>query len=343
MATPPSAPAPGSPARTSRSRRRAWLATLACLATAPLIAALAAARNASDTLFYSTAAPPVDYPGPVPGPVVTEPATPRAAVPTLALTAAPARRPSPTAEIPAPNSARPAPAPPAADPIAEAKARIAACARTYAALKDYTCVFFKRERIDGKLTSFHTMHMKARTQPHSIYFKFVTPTAGREAIYVAGAFGGKAVVHDVGLGKLLAGTLRLDPRGSMAMEECRHPITEAGLGHMIETILTAWNKELTPDESRVEIHPDAKVGDRDCLMIESVHPQHRPDFLFHMVKVYIDKELNVPIRFEAYDWPKGGRAPDLVEEYTYSKLKLDVGLTARDFDPNNKSYSFGRF
>jgi hypothetical protein len=307
-----------------------------------------AGASSPDVLFYSTAAPPQDYLGPEPpAPVVvaeppTVPAEPRQPISEPPAEHAPTRLASAEVEVPAPRPARPA-APPASDPIAEAKAAIASCKATFDTLKDYTCTFYKRERIDGEMTSYHQMAMKARTKPASVYFKFLKPNAGREAIWVSGGFGGKVVVHDVGIGKLIAGTLRVDPRGDMAMEENRHPITEAGIGHMIDTIATAWAKELHQNESRVILHPNAKVGDRRCLMIESIHPRKQPGFLYHMVKVYIDTEHNLPIRFEAYDWPRAGRAADLVEEYTYSDLKLNVGLTGRDFDPANKGYSFGRF
>ncbi len=330
-------------ARPASKRRSPLLeATLACAAIVPVLAAISAGRDAALTQFYSTAAPPSDYPGPDPG---TSPQGTVVAPKSRPAVEAPATRLASTArELPPPAAARPRVAPRVApDPIAEAKAAIASCARTYAGVQDYTCVFFKRERFDGKLTPFHTMALKARTHPHSLYFKFVRPTAGREAIYVAGAHGGKVVVHDVGIGKLLAGTLKLDPRGSMAMEDNRHPITEAGMGHLIETVVDAWDKELSPAESHVVVHPHAKVGLRPCVMIESSHPTKRSRFLYSMVKVYIDKEHNLPIRFEAYDWPKNGKPPELVEEYTYSDLKLNVGLSARDFDPNNPSYSFGRF
>ena len=92
------------------------------------------------------------------------------------------------------------------------------------------------------------------------------------------------------------------------------------------------------------IDPDALVGDRPCTMVESTHPTRSPEFLFHSVKVFIDRELGLPIRFEAYDWPaKAGVAPELVEEYTYRDLRLNVGLSDADFDPANPAYSFGRF
>ena len=102
--------------------------------------------------------------------------------------------------------------------------------------------------------------------------------------------------------------------------------------------------ELNPANTQIVFHPQAKVGDRPCTMIEATHPRRGPQFLFHKVKLYIDKELNLPIRFEAYDWPaRPGHEPLLMEEYTYMNLRLNVGLKERDFDPNNAQYSYGRF
>jgi hypothetical protein len=234
--------------------------------------------------------------------------------------------------------------PPASDPITQAKQAIYDCQVRYAQIHDYTCTFMKRERIEGRLTSQHVMAMKLRTRPGSVYFKFQTPNRGREAIYVQGKYNGKVIAHDVGIGKLLAGTMHLDPRGSMAMEDTRHPITEAGIGSLIDTVAKHWAVELTPEESVIKFHPNLRVGNHPCTMIESDHPRHLPSFLYHKVKLYIDHEHGLPIRFEAYDWPKHpGAAPELVEEYTYIDLKTNVGLGDHDFDPNNKQYSYGRF
>ena len=230
-----------------------------------------------------------------------------------------------------------------ADPIAHAKKAIADCRERYTQVHDYTCTFVKRERIDDRLTPQHIMVMKARTSPRSLYFRFQQPNQGREAIYVHGSNNGRIVAHDVGITKFLAGTMHLDPRGSMAMEDNRHPVTEAGIGTLIDTVAKHWAVELTPGESQLTFHDDVRVGNRHCTMIESVHPQRASHFLFHKVKLYIDQEHGLPIRFEAYDWPGHAGAPaELVEEYSYLDLKINVGLHDHDFDPANKQYSFGR-
>ncbi len=235
--------------------------------------------------------------------------------------------------------------PPAADPepILRARRMIADCRSRYRPVQDYSCTFFKRERIDGKLSELTSMTMKARVHPNSLYFKFLSPHEGREAIWVDGRNGGKVVAHEAGITKLVAGTMHLDPRGEMAMEENRHPITEAGLGSLIETIARRWEKTLIPGSTRVVFHPGAKVGNRACTMVETIHePAERCDF--SRVCLYIDAELGLPIRFEAYGWPRqAGGAGDLMEEYTYINLKLNSGFKDRDFDPKNAQYSYGRF
>jgi Protein of unknown function (DUF1571) len=229
-------------------------------------------------------------------------------------------------------------------PIERAIHAIAESQSRYDLVEDYTCTLYKRERISGRMTPLHIMSLKARTKPQSIYLKFQQPAQGREAIYIAGRHGSKVLAHDVGLNKILAGTLALEPTSSRAMEDCRHPITEAGIGPLLHTLAKRWAVELDPDETKVSFRDDLLIGPRRVTMIESAHPTRRPDFLHYMVRVYIDQELGLPIRFEAFDWPRHpGAEPELTEEYSYIHLKLNVGLGDIDFDVTNSTYSFGRF
>lgn len=229
-------------------------------------------------------------------------------------------------------------------PIARALRAIEACQDRYDEVRDYVCTFSKRERINGQLTSPHVMFMKARTRPRSVYLKFRQPAAGREAIYIEGRNDGKVLAHDVGLGRLIAGTLHLDPTGPRAMADCRHPITEAGIGPLLNTLEARWTAELNAAESRVDFQDTQLVGSRPCTRIDVTHTRRDPDFLFYQVHLYIDRELGLPIRFEAFDWPADPQvAPSLVEEYSYSDLKLNVGLGDMDFDVSNLDYAFGRF
>jgi hypothetical protein len=91
----------------------------------------------------------------------------------------------------------------------------------------------------------------------------------------------------------------------------------------------------------VKYYVGAKVNDRVCTVIEVSHPVRRRDDGFYFARLFVDDELQLPIRYAAYDWPAQEEGqPRLVEEYTYLDLKLNVGLTDRDFDHRNESYGF---
>lgn len=229
-------------------------------------------------------------------------------------------------------------------PMARAILTITDCQARFDKVQDYTCKFYKRERVNGVLSTHHVMDMKVRNEPHSVYLKFHQPNRGREAIYVAGRNDGLVLAHDVGFTKLLAGTMRLDPRGARAMEGNRHPITDAGIGKLIHTIKTRWTQELESSDVIVLFNPRLKLGSANCLLVEAIHPRQSGDFYFHKVRLFINTDLGFPVRFEGYDWPKSpSHAPELVEEYIYDDIKINVGLSDKDFDVANELYSFGRF
>jgi hypothetical protein len=94
-------------------------------------------------------------------------------------------------------------------------------------------------------------------------------------------------------------------------------------------------------EAEAKYFPTAKIDDRPCEALVFLHPYPRKHFRFHRAEVFIDKELELPIRYASYEWPaEPGGAPVLLEEYTYTRLKLNVGLKDADFDPSNPEYAF---
>ncbi len=68
------------------------------------------------------------------------------------------------------------------------------------------------------------------------------------------------------------------------------------------------------------------------------HPKQHPQVEFHIAQIFIDDELQLPVRYAAYIWPKApGAEPEVLEEYTYQDLKINVGLTDDDFNINNQA------
>jgi len=94
-------------------------------------------------------------------------------------------------------------------------------------------------------------------------------------------------------------------------------------------------------ECNVQFCKNGTLGDRPCVCIQVVHPIPRREFRFHLARIYVDRELNLPIRYESYGWPeKANEAPPLLEQYTYTNLKFNAGLTDADFDTRNPNYQF---
>ncbi|MGQ0637691.1 MAG: DUF1571 domain-containing protein [Planctomycetaceae bacterium] len=209
-------------------------------------------------------------------------------------------------------------------------------------VKDYTATFSKKELVGNRMIQ-QTMEMKFRREPFSVYFHFRSGNeAGREVIYVAGANRGNLVVHEVGI-KALAGTVSLRPNDPKAMEENRYPITRVGIINMLETAFSIWESEKKVDPSGVDVKffPDARLGQTACKAVQITHPNQQRDLKFHQSIVYFDKQTKLPVRAERYDWPRRtGEKPRLIEEYTYSNLRTNVGLTDADFDPRNRNYGF---
>ncbi len=210
-------------------------------------------------------------------------------------------------------------------------------------VKDYTCIIIKQERIGGQLLGPDFIETKIRRQPLSVYMKFIKPAAvqGREVIYIAGANEGKFVVRDGSGLKRALGALWLEPTSALAMIDNRYPISNVGLEFLTKRLIEIAQHDRKYGEAEVHFFKNAKVNDRVCTLVEVVHPTPRRNFLFHKARVYIDDELQVPIRYEAYLWPKKpGDDPPLDESYTYLNLKLNVGLIDADFDYKNERYGF---
>jgi hypothetical protein len=187
------------------------------------------------------------------------------------------------------------------------------------------------------------MYVKVRHQPFSVYLNFLKPAdeQGREVIFVEGRNNGKMTAHEGSGLKARFGAVDLNPTSAMAMKGNKYPITQLGVKNLVRRLIEVGNQDMKYAECDVTYRKNAKVNDRVCTIIEVTHPVPRRNFIFHKALIYVDDELNLPIRYEAYTWPKtpGGRA-ELDEEYTYLNLKVNVGLTDADFEPANPNYHF---
>ncbi len=200
----------------------------------------------------------------------------------------------------------------------------------YASIQDYTAHFVKRERIKDKLRDAEDIRLKFR-EPGKIYMRWVGPyVPGREILFVKGRDQDRALIHEPKFPSSLI-TILTPPDSPLVLRESRYPITDVGLGRLIELLAT-------------HIHCAFTRGDLATREISAVGPERRLElmtpktatgYIAHRVVVAIDLATRLPVAVELF-----GPIDELLASYTYKDLVVNPGLTDRDFDPTNPQYSF---
>jgi hypothetical protein len=213
-------------------------------------------------------------------------------------------------------------------------------------VRDYTCTIVKRERINRILQDHRFIRAKVRaagTQngkklPLAVHMTFHAPVEmdGREVIYIEGQNDGEMVVKRGGK-RFQNVTTTVDPNSDLARGETLMHITHMGFDGMVAEIVAQLHKDIAadPDSSNttVRFSRHAKINDRDCTSVVITHPKKVDGLLFHRAEFFIDNEYHLPVRVAAFDWPTSeGARPELLGEFTYTNVKINVGLTDADFD-----------
>lgn len=206
--------------------------------------------------------------------------------------------------------------------------------RNYTAVKDYSCTLVSQERVKGALQDKSTIELKMKTEPFSVYMRWLDPKKqqGQEVAFVAGKNNNKMRVKSNLLGLGLGGFMSIDPNDPRVLQHSRHTILEAGMGNMIEQNIKQWEIARKSAKTKVSI-ADFKYNNRDCIRVEvTALDRDASGYCFRSV-IYLDKDSKLPIRLENYDWPRPGGAPagELLEMFSYFNLQFNTGLKDADF------------
>ncbi len=223
-------------------------------------------------------------------------------------------------------------------------------------VQDYTCTFIRRERSRGILKDYEYAFAKVRHRqmrngevvaPFSVYLRFLKPAGvkDRELIYVEGRHDDEMIARKGGGGSLNNVTMWLDPRGERVLRDSKYPPTEFGIERLTQKLIeggrAALEIDLQRNECQVRNVAGAKINGRPVEVVEIKFPVRRDNLDFCLGRIFIDAATKLPIRFAHYTWPQTeGGQPRLMAEYNYLDLKLNVGLTDRDFDWKNPDYGF---
>jgi len=195
----------------------------------------------------------------------------------------------------------------------------------YASVRSYTALYEKKEQAISN------------GEPQRIRLSFRKPLDVRMewlddrdevdqiAVYRQGFNDGKLLARRRGMLGSMLGTLRLDPHDRRALEDSRHPITEVGIGAVIERAAKARAEGRATIRGPVDDTLDGRPADRFEFDATS------DSALFGVpgarrALVWVDRDLRLPVKVELFD-EKGS----VLERHRFRDLRLDADLSDQVF------------
>ncbi len=201
-------------------------------------------------------------------------------------------------------------------------------------VRDYTCTFTRQELVNGKISAEQVAEMKVRTHPAGVYVRFARPesVAGMEVAYSATRKADRMRYRPAGVaGAKGFQTLELNDAKFLAAN--RHPVTQWTMTALVDRVAAAVAREKTLNNPIEVYRGDYQFAGRNVVRYEVLLRRPHAFRTAYQMLLYIDKETKLPLRYEAYDQPKtGSQSGDLIEAYSFSDVKLNVGLGENAFD-----------
>ena len=201
------------------------------------------------------------------------------------------------------------------------------CNASYATVNDYTCLLHRKDRVNGVLKKHTTVLFKFK-KPSRYYMKWEKDKI--EAIYAEGKYNNKMVIH----GGLLFKFISIAVKPEAALKYNRHTIIDADIGHILNIFETNYRMASADKDATIAFEKEEMLDGRNTWQFKAVFPAGK-SYYGHTIYINIDQILHLPIKIAVFGWNM-----ELLEQYYYENLKIDVGLTEDDFDATNKKYLF---
>jgi len=195
----------------------------------------------------------------------------------------------------------------------------------YEPVRDYTAEYDKHERAidDGDLQRIKLSFRK----PLDVRLEWLDEhgKVDQIAVYRQGQNDGKLLARKSGMLGGMLGLMKLDIHSGRAMGDSRHPITEVGIGHIIDEVSRAMKSGHVTSKPPVE---DTLDGAR-AIRLDLEGPADARMFTVdgaRRVSIWVDAALKLPVKAEVVD--AAGR---MLERHRFVDVKLNVGLTDQTF------------
>ncbi len=203
---------------------------------------------------------------------------------------------------------------------------------------DYTCLFTKLERINGKFQPKQLVDVAFRQEPFSVAMTWRTEDEegeslkmpkGDRALYVEGKWKDKMLVRPTSplLQALTGGFVQRKPRDPEVMKSTLRPISSFGFERSLENLLSVYRAADEAGDLTTKFAGYTTIGDREAIVIERYLPAEK-DYPAARTVTAIDVQYLVPVLVEGYDWEG-----DKFCTYTFADVQFNLNLTEERFSP----------
>jgi holo-[acyl-carrier protein] synthase len=191
----------------------------------------------------------------------------------------------------------------------------------YAQVTDYTARYDKQEHAidDFDLQRINLWFRK----PLDVKLEWLNGDGKPDqwAVYRRGMNDGKVIAKKTGFLGGMLGTMSLDPTSGRALSDSKHPITEVGIGHLIDEASRAMDRADVGKKPAVTDALDGAQATRFEFETAAGGKWFGVDGA-RRVTLWVDNTLKLPVKVEIVD-AKG----TLLERHRFTNVKLNVGLT----------------
>lgn len=208
----------------------------------------------------------------------------------------------------------------------------------YARVEGYTALFVRQEVVEGVLRPKEEARLKWK-RPGLLYLRWIAgPPAGREILFVPGRNDERMLVREPGFLARFT-TIVMAPDSPRVLEESRHPVTDIGIGRLIDLVLRDARRAALAGE--LTVLDQGAAGGPEGLerRLEVLFPQGpERGYAGRRLELALAVDSGLPVSVIVHDGD--GR---MIADYAYRELRLNPPLTAADFDAANPAYGFPRW
>ena len=206
-------------------------------------------------------------------------------------------------------------------------------------VRDYTCVFLKQERIDGKLRKAEEIEIRYREDPKTIYMIWKRNADQAKRVLFEDTPGfvneqGEKLAHVEPAGaliRLIVSDILMPIHGKRARQSSRRFIDEFGFRATLE-LLDHYN-QLATDRGLLDLHyaGEGEVDGRPTYKTVRYLPYEGPDGIWPDAKMvmHLDKEWLLPTAVYSYADREG---KELLGSYVHTQVKLNPDLDSSAFE-----------